>query len=417
MTSPLDESGLPRGAPATDSERSGREVCYRCYKPRAMCVCAMIERIANRTGIFVLQHPRERFHPVGTARLARLGLERVHVETHFTRLEEHAPIARRLPDDIAVLFPREGAPELARLPEGRRPRNLLVIDGTWAQASTLHRANSWIDELPHVRLSPQPSRYRIRKAPKSHYTSTIESILDALRILEPELEGLDRLASVFDAMIDRQVEFADRNPRSKRRVPRDARLSIPEALCEASSGGRRRLILLSSESARDERGCPELFHVGAVRLSPGSASCADVAVEATLSCYVRPERRTPNACRVAAMGGRLEDVLAGMSRTDFAAAWAEFARSEDVIASWRPTTWQSLRDEFACVNEHVLLKSAYCNARKRAGGQLDGILEHEGLEAEVFDAEMPARAKLVLSWLVPIVRRLRADRLDALSRI
>ena len=50
--------------------------CYECHKPRGLCVCGNIPRVDNRTSILVLQHPRERLHPIGTARFVRLGLAR-----------------------------------------------------------------------------------------------------------------------------------------------------------------------------------------------------------------------------------------------------------------------------------------------------------------------------------------------------
>jgi len=54
---------------------AGRETCLRCFKPRVACVCDTIARVANRTEVIILQHPRERGHPFGTVRFARLGLE------------------------------------------------------------------------------------------------------------------------------------------------------------------------------------------------------------------------------------------------------------------------------------------------------------------------------------------------------
>ena len=57
-----------------------RRFCLVCEKPESTCLCARIRRLDNRTPIAILQHPRERAHPIGTARLARLGLSNVHVE-------------------------------------------------------------------------------------------------------------------------------------------------------------------------------------------------------------------------------------------------------------------------------------------------------------------------------------------------
>ena len=61
-------------------EHPGREArlfCYRCLKPKVACICAFIKTVGNQTGIIILQHPRERAHAIGTARIARLGLKKV----------------------------------------------------------------------------------------------------------------------------------------------------------------------------------------------------------------------------------------------------------------------------------------------------------------------------------------------------
>ncbi|HHH10935.1 MAG TPA: DTW domain-containing protein, partial [Sorangium sp.] len=59
-----------------DEKTLARPFCYRCHKPAVTCICARVKRVDNRTKIWLLQHPRERFHPIGTARIARLGLGR-----------------------------------------------------------------------------------------------------------------------------------------------------------------------------------------------------------------------------------------------------------------------------------------------------------------------------------------------------
>jgi len=187
-----------------------RETCFVCFKARATCVCSSIVAIDNRTGVFVLQHPRERDHPIGTVRFVDLGLvnSKVIVAASAAR-DLRVPMA--VPPRTGLLFPRDDARDLEEVPADERPDNLLVLDGTWSQASTLYRRNPWLQALPHYRLSPSaPSRYRIRKEPRRDYVSTIESVLLALRILEPETTGFPALLAAFDSMIDTQVRHAER---------------------------------------------------------------------------------------------------------------------------------------------------------------------------------------------------------------
>lgn len=184
-----------------------RASCYRCFKPRVACICGTIQRVDNRTPITILQHPRERFHPLGTVRIARLGLARARVEW-CAPWEDAGAIRDRLPAGAALLYPAPGARDLASVPSAEHPRHLVAIDGTWFLARKIYHAHPWLHALPHVALTPsRPSRYRIRRAPRADYLATLEAIVDALRIVEPDTLGLDGLLAAFAAMIDRQAAY------------------------------------------------------------------------------------------------------------------------------------------------------------------------------------------------------------------
>jgi len=183
-----------------------RATCYRCHKPEVTCICDQVPRVSNRTAIWLLQHVRERFHPIGTARIAELGLERYRCDVRYDAWAQ-APVD--LGGRTGVLYPGPGARPLADLTRSERPRTLILLDGTWHQAHTLYRDTPWLHGLPCYRLEPTTSsRYRIRREPAADCLSTIEAVVEALRILEPQTEGLDGLLAAFDAMIDRQIRLA-----------------------------------------------------------------------------------------------------------------------------------------------------------------------------------------------------------------
>lgn len=186
---------------------AARAACYRCFKPQVACICASIEPVANRTGIIILQHPHERFHPIGTTRIARLALARVRVEACAPWADGEA-IRARLPARAALFYPGPGAVDLGALAADERPRHLVLLDATWFHAKKLYDAHAWLRALPHVSVTPtQPSRYRIRREPKPHCLGTLEAIVEALRILEPETRGRDGLLRSFEAMIARQAAY------------------------------------------------------------------------------------------------------------------------------------------------------------------------------------------------------------------
>ena len=223
---PHDGFVTPLTSPAT------RETCYACHKPASLCLCAHTSAVDNRTRVTIVQHKRERFHSIGTARIARLGLRRLGV------VSGAGHIARpTLAADAALLYPGPTARDLATLSAHERPSELVVLDGTWHHARRFFLDNAWLRALPQVRLSPAaPSRYRIRRPPAPECLSTIESIVEALSHLEPDTPGFDGLLDVFDRMIRDQIafipterpqgRFQTRRPRPSRAVPRDAPSSI-----------------------------------------------------------------------------------------------------------------------------------------------------------------------------------------------
>ncbi len=188
--------------------------------------------VANRTRITIVQHPRERFHPIGTARIARLGLANASVLVPRAVAPRSLRIPLELAPGSALLFPGPGARDLAELRPLERPSGLVVVDGTWSQARALLRENPALRLLPQVSLRPRaPSRYRLRKQPRRHFISTIEAIVEALRLLEPETSGLDGLLGAFDRMIDEQAVYAHRSPRRPlRKMARRGSFAPPLAI-------------------------------------------------------------------------------------------------------------------------------------------------------------------------------------------
>ncbi|PKN56978.1 MAG: DTW domain-containing protein [Deltaproteobacteria bacterium HGW-Deltaproteobacteria-14] len=207
---------------ARSTDIRGRAMCYRCFKVAAACVCGDILQVANRTGVIVLQHPRERHHPFGTARFARLGLERVELRECSPKHPASMARASALPPDTAFVYPSPDARDVEDIPPSERPAHIVVVDGTWHHAHSILHAAPWLRALPCVRITPRhPSEYRVRREPRGECLSTIEAIVATLRALEPDTQGLDGLLDAFRAMIDRQVAASPCLP-LPRPTPREA---------------------------------------------------------------------------------------------------------------------------------------------------------------------------------------------------
>jgi DTW domain-containing protein YfiP len=193
-------------------------MCYRCFKAASTCICESVTRVDNQTPVTILQHPRERNHPIGTARFAQLGLSRVELVVHGP-YEGPAPVVAALPPGAALLYPEGDGPIL---PQDAKPSHLLVLDGTWHQARKLFQAHPTLATMPRFGLpGTHRSRYRIRSEPADHCLSTIEAITIALKALEPHTPGFDQLLGAFDQMIDEQEAYVRRRePRRKKRYER-----------------------------------------------------------------------------------------------------------------------------------------------------------------------------------------------------
>jgi DTW domain-containing protein len=347
---------------------SGRATCYVCFRPAQLCYCKDVRRVANRTEIIVLQHPRESFHPIGTARIAALGLERVRVEVDtLARFREGAePLV--LPAGTGLLYPGASSRDLAELTPQERPRHLLVLDGTWHHARTLFRDVPGISQLPRFSFRPpNPSEYRLRREPHADYVSTIEAIAHCLRLLEPETPGVDGLLDVFRAMIERQVQArpAHRLKRSMHNARAKAVRVLPRVLAEQFA----RLVVVYGETMPlpgvDQN---QLVHWTARRLADG----------ASFEALIRPEH-APDPFVVECSGLQLSDLEQGWGPAELRARWEEFLTPDDVLAAWTQRALVPLTRITGSVPPGCIsLKSAYHNL-KRYPGSLEEVMRQEGL--------------------------------------
>ena len=201
-----------------------REVCLHCRRPSAVCYCAHLVPLPTRTRVVILQHPREARVPIGTARMAHLMLPNSEllapqpVSSDRAVLFGSHPRVQELtldPAQVAVtalLFPGPGAQDPALLPEGTI-QNLVVIDGTWAQARKVLKQNPILHRLPRIGLLPtRPGNYRIRREPAADCLATIEALALALGVLERAPDRFAQMLTAFTFMVDRQWPAPPRAP-------------------------------------------------------------------------------------------------------------------------------------------------------------------------------------------------------------
>lgn len=364
--------------------------CYDCFRPQRFCFCSTIPHIRNQTEVLILQHVKERFHAFNTARIVRKALHRCQLLVRQTSELAGLP----LPDDgsTGILYPTKDARLLNELPPSEQPARLVVLDGTWHHAKTLMKQIPALQQLPRYRLAPEsPSEYRIRREPTRESLSTVEAVVAALRALEPETDGLDRLLCSFRKMVDDQLQHPVRAARVRKRKPgRPVSINIPSTLLQNFN----RVVVVYGESIRKEAltgpcdgslkappgPVPALVSVVAVR--PESGEC----FEQFLKLPGLPSQTIRQH-----MGLQADDFRHGMDGCDFAQQWNQFVRADDVICAFNHSTLNRLQQLVGPVRSPITLKSVNCGVSYRT---LDDLVESLNLPVQALPVRGRAAKRL-----------------------
>jgi DTW domain-containing protein YfiP len=176
--------------------------CPRCYLLEAFCICPLVaEAYASQPQVLIVRHHWEAFKSTGTARLAGLALSNARIVD--LAMENPEPVRRELAalQDAWLLYP-DGA---AATGHGARPATLVVLDGTWRQTRKMLRRLPELARFPRFSLASHDTattRDRLREPPRPGARSTLESIADALGVLDSPECG-QRLSDLHDAFVER----------------------------------------------------------------------------------------------------------------------------------------------------------------------------------------------------------------------
>jgi len=313
------------------AELEARAMCLRCMRPQSVCYCRHLVSIDTATRVVFLQHPRERDMAIGTARMASLCLpnSELHVGVDW---QSSTPLARALSDPTrpaALLYPGEGAIDVVKSPPSS-PITLVVVDGTWWQTRKLVRANPVLRSLPRYAFTPAASsEYRIRREPREDYVSTIEALVYVLGALEGDVARFHALLQPFRAMIDAQIECAERlhgarirhKKADKPRLPR-----IPAVLTERVDD----LVCVVGEAnawpyrVASRAIYPDvLVHWAARRLSTGE----------TFDFVAAPSTPLAPGTHIHTRLSR-DELIRGGSLKELFDSWSAFLRPNDILCSW-----------------------------------------------------------------------------------
>ncbi len=370
-----------------DQQTSARGFCYACFKAEPFCLCDSIVPVDNKTRIVIVQHKCERCHPIGTARIATLALRNTELRIVWPDKVNTFTFEPQDLESTGLLYPGPGATDLAAVPADQRPRELVLLDGTWGDVKKLYKDNPWLEQLPQYNLTPTvPSRYRLRKEPDDQSISTIEAIVQALGILEPETPGIDTLITVFEEMIDRQIECVENLPpgpsryHNRRSRHRDHR-SVPREL----RGSLRNLVIVDEESVPWSGKKRELIRWFAIRPHDGSV----------FDQFLTPRAgSTLTDIHLRHMGLCREDMNMTVLPEELERLWNGFITPEDILVTWNKGVLDLLEDNVENGQKSFYLKEAYCNTRGGKCGHVKDVVRAHGLPLSTVQLKGRAARKL-----------------------
>jgi hypothetical protein len=295
-----------------------------------------------------------------------------------------------------LLYPGPDAELLDELPAERRPAQLVVLDGTWHHAKTMFRDLPALQRLPRYRLAPTaPSRYGFRREPQAQFISTVEATIAALRVLEPELAGLDQLMDAFLTMVNRQLGRAKSSDGARtRRRPRRTFQNVPRALIGSLDG----VVAAYGESTPRDPTRPHdprapVYWV-AERLATGER----------FSCLIEP----PSVPTPALLGHwelTGDDFLRASSLAEARAAWRAFVRPTDSLTVYNQGVAELATQLGTPPSSCLVLKSVDLSMVERYT-TLDELLAAAGIAADA--PQHPGRAGRRLANLAALIRHLNA---------
>ena len=356
-----------------------RAMCARCRRPQSVCYCAALPRLETRTRVVILQHPRERDMPIGTARMASLCLP--NSELHVgVRWEDPAILGA----NPILLYPGPGARDILREPPAG-PVTLVVVDGTWSQAKGVVRDNPVLRALPRYAFAtPEPSQYRIRREPDEKYVSTIEALMHVLGALEGDAARFRPLLDPLTAMVDAQLRCQEERPSHRIKKPKVVRPPrVPPELVATYGDVVCVIAEANAWPYRDGEPSPpdELIQIAAERVATGERFVGYAAPRA-----LSPSTLFHTELDAAQLAGTVDELRAAFT------AWS---RPTDI-----PAVWGHYGADLIGLGPRLDLRAA----AQRLENRRIGALEHYAPPVE------PARGRGLrrLAMHVAIVRAWRA---------
>ncbi|MCR6651588.1 MAG: DTW domain-containing protein [Cellvibrionaceae bacterium] len=204
--------------------------CAVCLLAEPVCICTWAVTRDSEVDFVLLLHHDEVFKPTNTGRLIADIFPANVSAFEWSRTEPAADLLALLADPArypVIVFPADetsgrtihtSAPPL----QGKR-LTLLLLDGTWRQASRMFRSSAWLADLPVLTFaSAQEGRYAVRQKIRDGQLATAEAAAELLRLCGEEANG-EVLEDYF--LVFNEHYLATRSGRPVEQLPAHQRLA------------------------------------------------------------------------------------------------------------------------------------------------------------------------------------------------
>lgn len=172
--------------------------CDQCQLAQQACICPWRRSLQSPVDFVLLLHHDEVFKPTNTGRLIADIFPANTFAFEWSRTEPPQELLHLLADPArfpVIVFPAEGGSgrivyqDAPPATDGRR-LTMVLLDGTWRQASRMFRASPWLSHLPAFTFaSPREGQYAVRQAIREGQLATAEAAAEILRLCGDENAG------------------------------------------------------------------------------------------------------------------------------------------------------------------------------------------------------------------------------------
>jgi len=222
-------TGSCKGSSVLPLCQDSRDMCWNCYRAKAVCFCSRVRPFKSPIEFVLLVHPKESRSRIGTARIVERSISNCRLLVgNGPEFDEHPEIQSLIKSDkhsLWLLFPGTNALNLSTAPlelvtERFAPDRIpvvFVVDGTWTFARKMIRESRFLQKLPQLMFErEQPSTYRFREQPHKLCLSTVEAVHTLIDLFE--FRGIcnsserthDEMLRVFDWIV--QLQLAAKSP-------------------------------------------------------------------------------------------------------------------------------------------------------------------------------------------------------------